>query len=40
MEDRSVNQALSGGWYQWERRRYKEKVSMVEILCSFMEMEK
>jgi chitinase len=26
MEDRKVKQVLSGGWHQWERGGYKERV--------------
>jgi hypothetical protein len=26
MKNRKVKQVLSGGWYWWERGRYKEKV--------------
>jgi hypothetical protein len=26
LEDRKVNQVLSGGWCQWERGRYKESM--------------
>jgi hypothetical protein len=26
MENRKVKQVLSGGWYQWEGRGYKERV--------------
>jgi chitinase len=26
MENRKVNQAMSGYWHQWEGRGYKEKV--------------
>jgi hypothetical protein len=26
MKDRKVKQVLSGGWYQWERGRHKERV--------------
>jgi hypothetical protein len=36
MEHRKVNQVLCGGWYQWERGGYRERVrrvNMVEILC-------
>jgi hypothetical protein len=25
-ENRKVKQVLSGGWYQWEERGYKERV--------------
>jgi hypothetical protein len=26
MKDRKIKQVLSGDWYQWERREYKERV--------------
>jgi hypothetical protein len=26
MEDRSINQVLSGDWYQWDRGGYEERV--------------
>jgi hypothetical protein len=32
-----IKMVLSGGWYQWERRGYKERVmrvNIVEILCT------
>jgi hypothetical protein len=39
-----VNQVLSGGWYQWEGKRYKKKVKEGEssgnIMYSCMKMEK
>jgi hypothetical protein len=37
MEVNKVKQVLSGGWYQWERGGYKERVkemNMVEILST------
>jgi hypothetical protein len=30
MENRMVKQLLSGGWYQWEGGRYKERVKEAE----------
>jgi hypothetical protein len=37
MKDRKVKLVLSGGWYQWERGGYKERVQEGEyggILCT------
>jgi hypothetical protein len=37
MENRNVNQVLSGGCYQWEREDIKKsgrRVNMVKILCA------
>jgi hypothetical protein len=44
VESRKVKQVLPGGWYQWEGRRYKERVKEGEydgnIMYSCMKMEK
>jgi hypothetical protein len=44
MEGKNVKQVLSGGWYQWEREEYKERVWEGEygrnILYPCMKMEK
>jgi hypothetical protein len=37
MENKKVKQVLSGGWYQWDREEYKERVWEGEyggILCT------
>jgi chitinase len=37
MENRKAKQVLSGGWHQWERGGYKERVKEGEyggILCT------
>jgi hypothetical protein len=41
-QDRNVIQVLSGGWYQWEGARYKERVWEGEYdgnMYSCMKME-
>jgi hypothetical protein len=44
MRDRKVKQVLSGGWYQWEKEGYEERVYEGEygrnIMCSCMKREK
>jgi hypothetical protein len=32
MEDRKVNQVLTGGWHQWEKGGYKERVQEVNMV--------
>jgi hypothetical protein len=43
-KNRELKQVLCGGWYKWERGRYKESVNEVECtgntMLSCMKMEK
>jgi hypothetical protein len=44
MENRKVKQVLSGGWYQWKKEKYKERVKEGEcsgnIIYTYMKIEK
>jgi hypothetical protein len=40
MKDKKVNQVLSGGWYQWEGEDIRKGYRRVNIMNSYIKMEK
>jgi hypothetical protein len=40
MQNHKVKQVLSGGWYQWEGEDIRKGYRRVNIIYSWMKMEK